>query len=99
MVRMYSSSREGAYLPARKELTTFAVLTIILILLTIANACLCANNYKRGLKPYVNKTRDADEDEKPMGSAYAPFATEMEPGVGGGKFPAPRPAANRIEID
>ncbi|EHY60446.1 UPF0658 Golgi apparatus membrane protein C23H3.04 [Exophiala dermatitidis] len=98
MVRMYSPSHSGAYLPARKELTTFAVLTIILIILTIINACLCAHNYNRGLKPYVNKSSTIDDDEKPMGSAYAPYATEMEPGVNG-KLPAFRPSANRIEID
>jgi len=98
MVRMYSPSHEQPYLAARKELTTFAVLTIILILLTIGNACMCANNYNKGLKPYVNKPAKIEDDEKPMGSAYAPYATEMEPGVNG-KLPAPRPSANRIEID
>ncbi|EXJ92686.1 hypothetical protein A1O3_01238 [Capronia epimyces CBS 606.96] len=98
LVRMYSPSHRDAYLPARKELTTFAVLTLVLIVLTIIGACLCANNYNRGLKPYVNKPTSIDDDEKPMGSAYAPYATEMEPGVNG-KLPAVRPSASRIEID
>ncbi|KIW88195.1 uncharacterized protein Z519_11306 [Cladophialophora bantiana CBS 173.52] len=99
MVRMYSPGWEVPYLPARKELTTFAVLTIILILVTITYACVCAHNYNRGLKPYVNKPQNIEDDEKPMGgSAYAPFATEMEPS-GSGKLPAPRPVANRMEID
>ncbi|KIX07302.1 uncharacterized protein Z518_01955 [Rhinocladiella mackenziei CBS 650.93] len=98
MVRMYSPSHEGPYLPARKELTTFAILTIILILLTIANACLCANNYNKGLKPYVNKSSSNEDDEKPMASAYAPYATEMKPGVNG-KLPAARPSGARMEID
>jgi cbb3-type cytochrome oxidase subunit 3 len=97
---MYSPGWEEPYLPARKELTSFAVLTIILILLTIFYACVCAHNYKKGLKPYVNKPQNIEDDEKPMsGSAYAPFATEMEPGANGGKMPAPRPNANRMEID
>lgn len=95
---MYSPSHRDAYLPARKELTTFAVLTIILIILTITGACLCANNYNRGLKPYVNKPASIDDDEKPVGSVYAPYATELEPGVNG-KLPALRPSANRMEID
>jgi hypothetical protein len=73
-------------------------LTIIFILLTIANACLCANNYNKGLKPYVTKSSTIADDEKPIGSAYAPYATEMSPGVGG-KMPPPRPMANRMEID
>ncbi len=80
MVRMYSPSHEGPYLPARKELTSFAVLTIISILLTITNACLCASNYKKGLKPYIYKSASIDEEEKPIGSAYAPYATEMSSG-------------------
>jgi hypothetical protein len=99
---MYSRGWEQPYLPARKELTAFAVLTIILILVTIIYACICAHNYNKGLKPYVNKPRHIEDDEKPMsGSAYAPFATEMEPSgsSGAGKLPVPRPNANRMEID
>lgn len=96
MVRMYSPSHEGPYLPARKELTSFAVLTIILIILTIINACVCASNYKKGLRPYIYKSTSMDDDEKPIGSAYAPYATEMGPGS---KFPTAGPSANRMEID
>jgi hypothetical protein len=102
MVRMYSSSREEAYKPARKELTTFAVLTIISILLTITNACMCAHNYNKGLKPYVNqRTGPIDDDEKPIpmgSSAYASYAPDMEQGPGG-RMPAARPSQNRMEID
>jgi len=96
MVRMYSPSHEGPYLPARKELSSFAVLTIISILLTITNACLCASNYRKGLKPYIYKSASIDEEEKPIGSTYAPYATEMSSGP---KYPASRPTANRMEID
>lgn len=96
---MYSSAREDAYRPARKELASFAVLTIILILLTITNACVCAFNYNKGLKPYIYKTRPIEEDEKPMGSAYAPYATEMEPHVGGKRPMAGPSNAGRMEID
>jgi len=102
MVRMYSPGWELAYLPARKELTTFAVLTLILILVTIGYACICAHNYNKGLKQYVNKPQAVVDDEKPMGgSAYAPFATEMEPSNTGGKMPArmQNPNAGRMEID
>lgn len=96
---MYSPHWEDPYLPARKELSAFASLTIVLILVTIIYACICAHNYKKGLKPYVNKPQHIDDDEKPIGgSAYAPFATEMEPS-GSGKLPAPRPNINRMEID
>lgn len=53
LVRMYQPSKEGPYIAARKELTTFAVLTIGLLVSTIIIACMCANNYGKGLKPYV----------------------------------------------
>ncbi|KAK4935699.1 hypothetical protein LTR10_023282 [Elasticomyces elasticus] len=96
MVRMYSHSHESPYLPARKELTSFAVLTIILIIATIINACICASNYRKGLKPYIYKSTSIDDDEKPIGSSYAPYATEMGQG---NKYPTAGPSANRMEID
>jgi hypothetical protein len=64
LVRMYEPGHLGAYLPARKELTTFAVLTLILILLTIINACVCTHNFNRGLKPYVSSRKLEQHDEK-----------------------------------
>jgi len=103
LVRMYSPGWEIPYLAARKELTAFAALTLILILVTIIYACMCAHNYNKGLKPFVHKPQSIEEDEKPIGgSAYAQYATEMEPsGSGTGKVPAarPHPNANRMEID
>lgn len=64
MVRMYSPSRSFQYLAARKELTTFAVITILLILCTIVNACMCTNNFNRGLKPFVQRRKVESEGEK-----------------------------------
>ena len=98
---MYSQGWEDPYLPARKELTAFAALTIILIVVTIFYACICAHNYNKGLKPYVNKPQAVEDEEKPVGSsAYAPYATEMAPsGSSGARLPIPRPNANRMEID
>lgn len=94
---MYSPGFSEPYLPARKELTTFAALTIISLLLTITNACICAHNYGRGLRPYVAKRKMEVDEEKPSGgNAYAPYATEMQPG-GMGKMPS-RPTM-RMEID
>jgi hypothetical protein len=95
LVRMYSPGFSTPYLPARKELTAFAVLTIISLLLTIVNACVCAHNYGQGLRPYVVSRKMVVDDEKPMArSAYAPYATEMQ---SGNKLPS-RPTA-RMEID
>ena len=67
---MYEGTeRADLYLPARRSLTTFAILTIILIILTIINAIMCASNFERGLKPYIRhrKVDDREGDEgKPV---------------------------------
>jgi len=87
---MYEPSHEAAYLPARKELTTFAVLTIILIISTIINACVCTHNFNKGLKPYVTNRKIDDQEEK---NRYS--ATEMTGGQSG-EFGQPH---TRIVID
>ena len=96
IVRMYSAAREDAYRPARKELTTFAVLTIILIVTTIIYACICTHNFGKGLKPYINDKKTDHEDEKPGYGGLS--GTEMSSGpprvpTGGAQMPA------RMEID
>ena len=100
---MYSDSHEDAYLPARKELTTFAVLTIISILMTIVNSIMCAANYNKGLKPYVTDRKVETEEEKmatyQTSTAYAPYATEMQQQGTVGKVPSGRPMPQRMEID
>ncbi|KAI9852458.1 MAG: hypothetical protein M1830_006792 [Pleopsidium flavum] len=64
LVRMYEPSRAQTYAPVRKSLTTFAVITVILIILTIVNACVCTNNFNKGLKPHISKRKLESEDEK-----------------------------------
>jgi len=64
LVRMYSLARAQAYIPARKSLTFFAVITIILIILTIINACICTYNFNKGLKRHISSRKSAREDEK-----------------------------------
>jgi hypothetical protein len=64
LARMYSPSRAKDYLPVRKNLTSFAVLTIILIVLTIINACACMANFNKGLKPHISKRKIGSEEEK-----------------------------------
>lgn len=78
MFRIYSASHGALYAAARKELTTFAILTIILLLMTIVNACMCANNFDKGLKPYVTKRRPVSPDTEKID-----YATEMVPGPSG----------------
>lgn len=66
LVRMYQdTSRAKRYTPARKTLTSFAVITIVLIVLTIVNAVVCASNFGHGLKPYIVNRKVESEDEKP----------------------------------
>ena len=80
------------YYPARKSLTTFAVLTIVCIIVTIINALVCFYNFGKGLKPYVLNRKVDTEDEKPIGAS----GLQME-------MPhlnyASAPASNRMTID
>lgn len=84
LVRMYHSTPEliALYKPARKALTTFAVITVILIILTIANACVCMANFGKGLKAHVNDKRRMGDGEEEKGSM------EMGPSVQHGPVPS-----------
>ena len=64
LVRMYAPGTYEIYLPARRSLTFFAVITLILIVLTIINASMCMHNFHKGLKPHINKKKDRKEAEK-----------------------------------
>ncbi|XPS79858.1 hypothetical protein M3J09_011829 [Ascochyta lentis] len=85
LIRMYVADRlrQEDYKPARKSLTAFAILTILLLLFTIVIACICTHNFNKGLKPHVNK-KAAMSDKA--------YGTEM-PSVAG-----PQPN-QRMEID
>lgn len=86
LVRMYGSDegRVQDYLPARRSLTTFAVITIALLLVTIVVACQCTHNFNKGLKPHLVKRKVPDLDEQK-------YTTEM-PAIAG-------PVPNRMTID
>lgn len=87
LVRIYQPGRESQYRPARTSLTIFAVLTIILILLTIVNACVCMHNFDKGLKPFVTRRKIMSGEEKAdnftelpdmkHGGPVAPLPTRM----------------------
>jgi len=62
LARMYQPSHEVNYIPVRKSLTSFAVITIVLIVLTIINACVCTSNFGLGLKPHIMKRRVGGEE-------------------------------------
>lgn len=55
LARMYGKAKSKDYLPVRKSLTSFAVITIVLIVLTIANAIVCTRNFGKGLKVHIMK--------------------------------------------
>ncbi|KAI1106190.1 hypothetical protein F4804DRAFT_330560 [Jackrogersella minutella] len=64
LARIYSPSQAAFYMPVRKSLTAFAVLTIILIVLTIINAMVCIFNFGAGLKTHLLTPRqDIDKDQ------------------------------------
>lgn len=60
--RMYQPAKAASYLPVRKTLTSFAVITIILIILTITNAIMCTSNFGKGLKPYIMRRKIGGEE-------------------------------------
>lgn len=72
LVRMYDTgdmAKVNEYLPARKALTVFAVITILLLIATIVTACLCTRNFNKGLKPHIQK-RKLESPEDPKVSPY-----------------------------
>jgi NADH:ubiquinone oxidoreductase subunit 6 (subunit J) len=85
LIRMYiaAADRQNDYRPARKSLTAFAALTILLLIFTIIIACMCTHNFNKGLKPHVSN--------KTMGSETKNYNTEM-PSLSG-------PQPSRMEID
>ncbi|PGH12934.1 hypothetical protein AJ80_06539 [Polytolypa hystricis UAMH7299] len=64
LVRMYSPERAHSYLAARRSFTFFAVITIVLIIMTIINACVCTHNFNKGLKPHITSKRSTGQNEK-----------------------------------
>ena len=64
LVRMYQTGYENAYKPVRKNLTSFAVITLLLVVLTITNAIMCSMNFNKGLKQHVSKRKILSEEDK-----------------------------------
>ncbi|KAF1954620.1 hypothetical protein CC80DRAFT_121893 [Byssothecium circinans] len=88
LVRMWAAdaARLEDYKPARKSLASFAVLTLLLVIVTIVTACICTHNFNKGLKPHVNgKSAGRSSDKNGYGN-------EM-PSLSG-----PQPS-QRMEID
>lgn len=61
LVRIYQPHTRENYDSVRKSLTAFAVITILLIVLTIVNAVVCMGNFGRGLKPHLQSKTKVEE--------------------------------------
>jgi hypothetical protein len=61
LVRIYQPGHEEDYMAVRKSLTAFAVITILLIILTIANAIVCMTNFGKGLKTHLMALKRVEE--------------------------------------
>ncbi|KAG9235438.1 hypothetical protein BJ875DRAFT_504043 [Amylocarpus encephaloides] len=67
LARMYQLGHEEPYKPVRKNLTSFASITILLLILTITNAFICMFNFNKGLKQHVMKRKIGDDDQEKLG--------------------------------
>ncbi|OAQ68403.1 golgi apparatus membrane protein [Pochonia chlamydosporia 170] len=61
LVRIYQPDHKNSYEAVRKSLTAFAVITILLIILTLINAIICMRNFNQGLKAHLLSSRKVDE--------------------------------------
>ncbi|KAK3955737.1 hypothetical protein QBC32DRAFT_23014 [Pseudoneurospora amorphoporcata] len=68
LVRIYSVARREHYKAVKRSLTAFAVMTIVLIIITIANAFLCMSNFNNGLKTHLVKPKGRDPEKDDMNS-------------------------------
>lgn len=68
LVRIYQPSHAAHYQAVKRSLTAFAVLTIVLIILTIGNAFICMHNFGAGLRTHLVNAKA--EEEKEATNAY-----------------------------
>ena len=88
--------RASDYTPAKHSLTTFAILTILLLFATLFYAIVCSFNFKKGLRPHVDRKRrrartgsDMDKlygNEMPLNGAPAGAGVMGGGGGGGGRM-------------
>jgi hypothetical protein len=94
LARMYSKSHAEFYIAVRKNLTSFACITILLIVLTIANAIACMLNFNKGLKTHLVKRAIGDDDQEKLGSGMDHHMTPL-PNLNAGHVPV----SSRMTID
>lgn len=91
LTRMYQPDHAIFYIAARKNLTSFAVITILLIVLTIVNAIACMMNFNKGLKQHVMSRKLSDDDTEKLGAGTMTELPDLKPGHA--------PASSRMTID
>jgi uncharacterized membrane protein len=96
LVRIYTSppARKADYAPAARTLTVFAVIAILLLLITIVVACWCTHNFNKGLKPHVSKSHKTSMDGRDKLYSMNSVTGEPGPSVSFG-----HPGGSRMEID
>ncbi|KAH6609212.1 hypothetical protein Trco_002558 [Trichoderma cornu-damae] len=80
LFRIYEPSRAQSYMAVRRSLTAFAVITILLIIMTIINAIICMHNFGSGLKTHLMACKDdekADINSFGMNDVKAPMQSRM----------------------
>ena len=91
LVRMYSVERQDEYRVGRSGLMTFAVLAILLLVVTIAGAIATMRNFGKGLAPHVQRRKvaglesGAADNKYPSqapGSGYGGGGDAYRPGLG-----------------
>ncbi|KAL2171163.1 hypothetical protein VTG60DRAFT_3678 [Thermothelomyces hinnuleus] len=70
LVRIYQPGHSQDYFAVRRSLTAFAVLTIILIILTITNGFICMQNFGNGLKAHLTKPSGPDMEKEGDAGSY-----------------------------
>ncbi|KAK3329073.1 hypothetical protein B0H66DRAFT_571757 [Apodospora peruviana] len=68
LVRIYQPLKSAHYEAVKRSLTAFAVLTIILIILTIINAFICMSNFGNGLKAHLVRPKGQDPEKEDANS-------------------------------
>ena len=79
LVRIYNGDKVMRYAPISKELTIFAIVTLLLIIGTIVNAVQCVMNFGKGLKPYLMTRRDVSDNEKAYNTEMPNLAHSQAP--------------------
>jgi len=85
LVRIYDASaeRKEDYRPARRSLTTFAVITNLLMIVTIVYACICTANFGKGLRPHVDSSKKRQRTASlEMDKLFDPHMPMAGPGQG-----------------